>query len=200
MLFLSSKSTGTGMVSAPRMPPRIAVRSGRNVDGALVNSLCERLGIEKLRSSPYHLQGNGQAERSVETFKQAMRCLLEERHFNETDWPTLVQEVTYTCNSYFNASTGCSPHEVMYGSPLRSMSFLRSVDLATFPVFKVIVSIPKRQDMRLRKECTRTSRALSRLWRGSIIVELSTAKLNQDSGSGSEMMRPHSLSQMLRGT
>ena len=30
---------------------------GRNVDGALVNGLCERLGIEKLRSSPYHPQG-----------------------------------------------------------------------------------------------------------------------------------------------
>ena len=164
------------MVSAPRIPPRLAVRSGRNVDGALVNCLCERLGIEKFRSSPYHPQGDGQAERSVETFKQAMRCLLEERHFKETDWPTLVQEVTYTCNSYFNASTGCSPHEVMYGGPLRSKAdvifpFSRPRD---FPVFKVIVSITKRQDMRLRKEYTRTSRAL----RGSIIVELSAAKFN----------------------
>ena len=49
-----------------------------------------------------------------------MRCLLEERHFNETEWPTLIQEVTFTCNSYVNASTGCSPHEVMYGALLRS--------------------------------------------------------------------------------
>ena len=48
---------------------------GRNVDGSLINGLCHRLGISKLRSSPYHPQGDGQAERSVETFKQAMRCL-----------------------------------------------------------------------------------------------------------------------------
>ena len=93
---------------------------GRNVDGTLVNGLCERLGIAKLRSSPYHPEGDGQAERSVETFKQAMRCLLAERRIAETDWPALVQEVTFICNAYGNASTGYSPQEVMYGAPLRS--------------------------------------------------------------------------------
>ena len=65
---------------------------GRNVDGSLINGLCHRLGISKLRSSPYHPQGDGQAERSVETFKQAMRCLLEERHISVTDWPTLYRK------------------------------------------------------------------------------------------------------------
>ena len=49
-----------------------------------------------------------------------MRCLLAERRISETDWPTLVQEVTFTCNSYINASTGYSPHEVMHGARLRS--------------------------------------------------------------------------------
>ena len=93
---------------------------GRNVDGMLVNALCKSLGIAKLRSSPYHPQGDGQAERSVETFKQAMCCLLEERHVDVTDWPALIQEVTFVCNSYVNAGTGYSPHETMYGATLRS--------------------------------------------------------------------------------
>ena len=60
-----------------------------------------------------------QAERSVETFKQVMRCLLVERHINETDWVTLVQEVTIPCISYTNANTSYSSHEVMYGVHLR---------------------------------------------------------------------------------
>ena len=101
-------------------PLAVLSDQGRNVDGTLINTLCEKLGIAKLRSSPYHPQGDGQAERSVETFKQAMRCLLAERRISETDWPALVQEVTFTCNSYINVSTGYSPHEVMHGARLRS--------------------------------------------------------------------------------
>ena len=68
---------------------------GRNVDGSLINRLCATLGISKLRSSPYHPQGDGQAERSVQSFKQALRCLLEERNIGETGWPSLVQELTF---------------------------------------------------------------------------------------------------------
>ena len=83
---------------------------GRNVDGSLINRLCATLGISKLRSSPYHPQGDGQAERSVQSFKQALRCLLEKRNIGETGWPSLVQEVTFACNSYVNSSTGYSPN------------------------------------------------------------------------------------------
>ena len=31
----------------------------RNVDGEVMNELCEQLGIEKRRSSPYHSEGRG---------------------------------------------------------------------------------------------------------------------------------------------
>ena len=95
---------------------------GRNVDGVLVRELCNNLNISKLHSSPYHPQGDGQAERSIETFKQTMRCLLQDRRVKETDWHTLVQEVTFNCNSQINVSTGVSPHEVMYGVRLRTRS------------------------------------------------------------------------------
>ena len=138
---------------------------------------------------------------TVETFKQAMRCLLEERQFNETDWPTLVKEVTYTCNSYFNASTGCSPHEVMYVGPLRSKAHVifPSSRPRDFPSIQSFCKHTDEARHEVAERDTRTSRALSRLWRGSIIVDLSEAKLNQETGSGSEMMRPHSLSPIFRG-
>ena len=54
---------------------------GRNVDGAIIRGLCEHFGIEKRHSSPYHPEGDGQVERSVETIKQTMRCLLEIARF-----------------------------------------------------------------------------------------------------------------------
>ena len=37
------------------------------VDDEVVNHLCKNIGAEKRRSSPYYHEGNGQAERSIQT-------------------------------------------------------------------------------------------------------------------------------------
>ena len=55
----------------------------------------------------------------IQTFKQCMRCLLEERQISRTDWPKLTQEITFVCNSLVNVSTGLTPHEIMFGERLR---------------------------------------------------------------------------------
>ena len=91
-----------------------------NVDGKLVREVCERYGIEKLHSSAYHPEGDGKAERTIQSFKQCMRCCLEERKISQTNWPKLTQEISFICNSQINASTKCTPHEVMFGEKLRS--------------------------------------------------------------------------------
>ena len=57
----------------------------------------------------------------METIKQTMRCLLEDRKIpHTTNWPNQIQEMTFVCNSLPNSSTGITPHEVMYGSKLRT--------------------------------------------------------------------------------
>ena len=59
--------------------PNIAVSDqARNVDGDVINELCEQLGIKKRRSSPYHPKGDGQAERSVQTVQALIRCISAE--------------------------------------------------------------------------------------------------------------------------
>ena len=89
------------------------------VDGQRIREMCKRLGIQKRRSSVYHQQGDGQAERSIQSFKTALRCIFEDRQIADTHWPKLLQEITFILNSLPNASTGFSPHEVMYGTQLR---------------------------------------------------------------------------------
>ena len=42
---------------------------GSNVDGEIMNKICEKLGIERRRSSAYHNQGNGFAERNIRSIK-----------------------------------------------------------------------------------------------------------------------------------
>ena len=93
---------------------------GRNVDGLLVRDACRNLGIQKLHSSPYHPQGDGEAERCIQSFKQSMRYLLAEEGLDRRAWPQILQQVSFTHNAQSNASTGFSPNEIMFGSRLRT--------------------------------------------------------------------------------
>ena len=65
---------------------------GRNVDGSLIREACKKWGIRKIHSSPYHPQGDGEAERGIQTFKQTMRCLLAEKQMERTAWPDLYNK------------------------------------------------------------------------------------------------------------
>ena len=91
---------------------------GRNVDGSLIREACRKWGIRKIHSSPYHPQGDGEAERGIQTFKQTMRCLLAEKQMERTAWPDLLQQVTFIHNTQSNASTRFPPSEVMFGCRL----------------------------------------------------------------------------------
>ena len=74
-----------------------------NVDGTVIRELCGKYGIRKLHSSAYHPEGDGEAERTIQSFKQTMRCCLGERKILTTDWPKLAQEISFICNSQINA-------------------------------------------------------------------------------------------------
>ena len=84
-------------------PPRIILSDqGPNVDG-LVREMLKRFGIEKRRSSPYHPEGDVQAERGVQNVKQAMRCLLQERNIEKNDWPSILKSATSSTTSQITA-------------------------------------------------------------------------------------------------
>ena len=44
-------------------PEKIITDQGRNFEGELIGHLCQLAGVQKLRTSPYHPQTNGQCER-----------------------------------------------------------------------------------------------------------------------------------------
>ena len=97
--------------------PKIAVSDqAKNVDGRVVNALCSKLGIEKRHSSPYHPEGNGQAERSVQSLKTLVRCVMAEEELPKYAWPSILQKATFMHNASTNTSTKHSPHELMYGT------------------------------------------------------------------------------------
>ena len=47
--------------------------------------LLQEIGAEKRRSSPYHCEGDGLAERSIQSVKTLIRCLVAERNLRKSD-------------------------------------------------------------------------------------------------------------------
>ena len=110
----------SGWIFKHGVPEILISDQGRNVDEEAIRALCETYGIDKRRSSPYHPEGDGLAERCVQAGKQLLRCLLAERDMRQTDWPGVMKEVGFLFNSTKNASTKMTPHEAMYGMKLKS--------------------------------------------------------------------------------
>ena len=104
-------------------PPRIFTSDqALNVDGEKVRALLEKLGVEKRHSSPYHPQGDGQAERGVRNVTQIMRCLLSERNIGKNDWHILLPEVNYLINTVPSSSTKFTLYKVFYGTEAKHIS------------------------------------------------------------------------------
>ncbi|MEL7328148.1 MAG: RNase H-like domain-containing protein [Pseudomonadota bacterium] len=88
---------------------------GSNVDGELMREVCNSLTIEKRRSSAYHSQGNGFAERHIRTVKDTLRSVLLHRKLPQTKWRKVLPELVFALNASESKSTNCVPYEVVFG-------------------------------------------------------------------------------------
>ena len=102
------------------LPKILVTDQAHNMDGSVMTQLCEQMGIDKRRSSPYHPEGDGLAERCIQSAKQLLRCMLAEKQMKKTDWPKVMKEASFALNCMQNSSTRLSPHEIMYGVKLNS--------------------------------------------------------------------------------
>ncbi len=57
-----------------------------NVDGNLFNEVCTSLRIEKRRTSGYHAQGNGFAERSIRNIREVLRTAQLDKGLDHKHW------------------------------------------------------------------------------------------------------------------
>ena len=97
------------------MPSIVLTDKGANVAGQLVREFCRRAGINKRRTTPYHPQCDGMAERHIGLVKQVIQCLQADRHLSKGSWPELLTEVSFHINSMKNATSGLSPHLLTFG-------------------------------------------------------------------------------------
>ena len=96
-------------------PLYILSDQGSNVDGDTICSLCTKFAIEKRRSSAYHSQGNGFAERNIRSIREILRTLFLDRKIPQNQWRQLLPEVTFATNTTISSSTKCTPYNVVFG-------------------------------------------------------------------------------------
>ena len=76
------------------------------------------LDIQKIRTSGYRPQRNGQTEQSNETIKRYLTAFLADNKV-KSDWDLLLKQLAYAYNSSEHTSTKFSPAELMFGRPFR---------------------------------------------------------------------------------
>ena len=74
--------------------------------------MCKLLGIEKIRTMPYHPQTNGSAERLHQTLQRIISKLNPEKR---QKWPEHIRSVLIAYNATQSQVTGYSPYFLMFG-------------------------------------------------------------------------------------
>ncbi len=99
------------------IPSALLTDQGTQVDGIEVRELCEKYGIKKKRSSPYHPEGDGITERPIGVMKGLFRSKIADNKLPQRKWTDLIPEVQLAMNQ--NTATSKTPFQLMYGKDNR---------------------------------------------------------------------------------
>ena len=88
-------------------PTKIISDQCCNFESELIENLCQVAEVQKLRTSPYHPQTNGQCEQFNSTLLNMLGTLTPEQ---KKDWKTYVSALVHAYNCTRNAATGYSPY------------------------------------------------------------------------------------------
>ena len=95
-------------------PNFLLTDQGSNVDGNTMRKVCEKFGIEKRRTSAYHSQGNGFAERSIRNVKEAFRTHLLDNRMHQKKWRSVLKDIVFALNTTVSASTKKVPYSLVF--------------------------------------------------------------------------------------
>ena len=93
-------------------PAYLISDQGKAFTGHIITHLCDLYGVQKLRTSPYHAQTNGQVERMNQTIIHMIGKLGEDR---KACWSKHLLELLLAYNATHFTVTGYSPYYLLFG-------------------------------------------------------------------------------------
>ena len=93
-------------------PQRLMSDQGTGFTSKVIAAMCSLLGIEKIRTTLYHPQSNGSAERVHQTLRRMIGKLDPEKC---QKWPAHLGSVLIAYNATRSLVTGYSPYYLMFG-------------------------------------------------------------------------------------
>ena len=93
-------------------PQKLMSDQGTGFTSKVIAAMCSLLGIEKIRTTPYHPQSNGSAERVHQTLRRKIGKLDLEKC---QKWPAHLGSVPIAYNTTQSLVTGYSPYYLMFG-------------------------------------------------------------------------------------
>ena len=97
-------------------PAYLVSDQGKAFTGHLITNLCELYGVQKLQTSPYHAQTNGQVERMNQTIIRMIGKLEQDK---KARWSEHLPEMLAAYNGTRSAVTGYSPYFLLFGRKAR---------------------------------------------------------------------------------
>ncbi len=94
------------------LPEEIVSDRGPQFTSKFWRRLFELLGVDIRLSSAFHLETNGQTERTNQTLEQYLRCTVS---YQQDNWLALLSQAKFTYNNTAHASTGISLFFANYG-------------------------------------------------------------------------------------
>ena len=93
-------------------PAYLISDQGKAFTGHIIMHLCDLYGVQKLRTSPYHAQTNGQVECMNQTIIRMIGKLEEDK---KACWSEHLPELLLAYNATRSAVTGYSPYYLLFG-------------------------------------------------------------------------------------
>ena len=104
-------------------------------------AVCKELGIDKVYSTPYHPEANGQVERQNRTINQCLTALVND---NRNTWDVFLPKAAFAFNTTSQATTRISPFKlVFHSSPRRLVQCWFRAGMTTMMRILTIHHIPK---------------------------------------------------------
>lgn len=187
-------------------PAKLITDQAQCFTGKVIQELCRLAGISKLRTTEFHPQGNGQAEKFNSTLLSMLGTLQGEY---KDRWRTQLRILSYAYNCTVNHATGYSPFELKYGYranlPLdgeyglpalklrgdeittNARGYLRFFKRKMAQALEIAHAKEKQQNLRARKHYNKTANAAVLLKGDRVLVLLNVKQSKLDNRWGEKV-------------